>query len=123
MREGTETTPVAIQGRLPPAARDERNPLQVRPVVDPFRDIRRFQAGTDGEGNPVFSLPLRPDDDGMIGRECPGEECAPAYFKIAGPADGSVDRDSGEDASQITLTCPYCGLAANFQQFHTRDRY
>lgn len=90
--------------------------------MDLFGDMKRFHVGTSDDGNPMFSLPLTADEDGLVGRECPGAECEPAYFKIAGSADGSMDGDDAEDVSQITVTCPYCGLAANFQQFHTRGQ-
>src|SRR5262245_39546654 len=121
---------------------------------------------------------IPPDDDGMIGCQCPQETCRPRYFKIeSAPAlgddaadtgaeteqakaqeapeeiegahpsftlewqDTSVgdDSDLGEDESQAEyavaaqeeapvsneeqeLHCPYCGQAADRQQFFTPEQ-
>jgi hypothetical protein len=59
-----------------------------------------------------FSVPIRPDEDGYIGRECPVEECL-GYFKITlgtgieGPA---------------PCRCPYCGHSGDSNTFFTREQ-
>jgi hypothetical protein len=59
-----------------------------------------------------FSVPIRPDEDGYIGRECPVDECL-GYFKITlgtgikGPA---------------PCHCPYCGHSGDSNTFFTREQ-
>lgn len=48
-----------------------------------WHDMRRFKTGRTPEGHDMFSIPLPPDEEGMIGRECPQEDCQPKYFKIS----------------------------------------
>lgn len=56
-----------------------------------------------------FSIPLNPDQDGYLGRECP--ECE-QYFKIT-PGTGITE---GEPSCH----CPYCGYCADPDQFFTK---
>ena len=59
-----------------------------------------------------FSVPLHPDEDGYLGRECPVQECL-GYFKITlgtgikGPA---------------PCHCPYCGHTGDSNTFFTQDQ-
>jgi hypothetical protein len=59
-----------------------------------------------------FSVPLHPDDDGYLGRECPIKECL-GYFKVTlgtgikGPA---------------LCHCPYCGHRGESKTFFTPDQ-
>jgi hypothetical protein len=46
-----------------------------------------------------FSISIKPDDDGYLGRECPVEECL-GYFKIT-PGTGVK--------GPAPCHCPYCG--------------
>jgi predicted RNA-binding Zn-ribbon protein involved in translation (DUF1610 family) len=90
-----------------------------------FHDMEQFRTGRDERGHDRFSVPLRPDDDGMVGRECPNAECDTKYFKL------KIQESAGEDASDTTetasetdpgqseLVCPYCGERDHFQHFHT----
>jgi hypothetical protein len=61
-------------------------------------------------GNRV-SVPIRPDGDGFIGRECP--ECE-GHFKIT-PGTGITTGDP-------PCNCPYCGHVGNSDQFWTKDQ-
>lgn len=83
-----------------------------------FSDMRKYQTGYDEKGNPRFSVPLKADDDGLLGRECPATTCVLRYFKI------SIEKDeSGEEPlTEAKLHCPYCGTIESFQKFHTSDQ-
>jgi hypothetical protein len=81
-----------------------------------FFDGMKYVSGFDGE-NPRFAIPLNPDDDGLLGRECPTEHCTPKYFKITVASEDDVDAPPLTDT---TLRCPYCGHTDNFQEFHTQ---
>ncbi len=48
-----------------------------------WHDMRNYYRGKTPEGHESFHVPLQTDEDGMIGRECPDEDCEPRYFKIA----------------------------------------
>ncbi|MCK1513068.1 hypothetical protein IVB22_10880 [Bradyrhizobium sp. 190] len=56
-----------------------------------------------------FSIPLEPDEDGYIGRECPVDSCL-GYFKIK-PGTGLKD--------PAPCHCPYCGHTAEHDKFFT----
>jgi hypothetical protein len=62
-------------------------------------------------GNQV-TVPLQPDEDGYIGRECPNQACL-GYFKITfgtgvkGPA---------------RCHCPYCGHTGDQNTFFTQEQ-
>jgi len=57
-----------------------------------------------------FTIPLRPDADGYIGRECPEAECR-KYFKI-------VNGTGLKNATECH--CPYCGHTGDQGDFHTQ---
>jgi hypothetical protein len=59
-----------------------------------------------------FSIPIRPDTDGYIGRECPIEECL-GYFKIT-PGTGVK--------GPAPCHCPYCGHNGASSTFFTKDQ-
>lgn len=62
-------------------------------------------------GNSI-SIPIKPDEDGYIGRECPNSECE-GYFKIT----------LGTGLHNITSCyCPYCGHFAEQTSFWTKDQ-
>ena len=60
-----------------------------------------------------YSIPLPTDENGMLGRECPDENCL-GYFKIM-PGTSIKDDD-------LQLTCPYCGIKADSQDFSTKEQ-
>lgn len=57
-----------------------------------------------------FSIPIKPDRDGYLGRECPVKECR-GYFKIT-PGTGLT--------GPIPCHCPYCGHLAEMSKFTTK---
>ena len=65
-----------------------------------------------GQFRATISLPL--DEEGMLARECPAEECSPAYFKI-----DASDEDKLRDGE---IHCPYCRHADGLDQFATSDQ-
>lgn len=64
------------------------------------------------DGN-IISIPIRPDDHGFLGRECPIKECE-GYFKIT-PGTGLT----GEN---LPCHCPYCGHSASQDNFWTKEQ-
>jgi len=58
-----------------------------------------------------FSISIPPDENGLIGRECPEPKCE-NYFKIQ-PGTGL----KGED---LRCHCPYCGHAAGQDKFFSK---
>ena len=54
---------------------------------------------------------LKPDDKGMIGRECPDRDCG-RYFKLK----------LGTGIPTDTCYCPYCGAEGNATDFFTSDQ-
>lgn len=90
-----------------------------------WHDMRPYYQGKDPEGRDRFCVPLPTDEDGMVGRECPRDDCAPRYFKIAlreeTSPDASIER-SAEESKDNTLYCPYCGYQADTQEFTTPDQ-
>jgi len=62
-------------------------------------------------GNRI-SVPLEPDPDGFVGRECPNEACL-KYFKVT-PNTGVVDPPSSH--------CPYCGHTGDSDTFFTQEQ-
>ena len=59
-----------------------------------------------------FSIPISPDEDGYLGRECPVEECL-GYFKIT-PGTGVK--------GPAPCHCPYCGYSGGSRTFFTREQ-
>ena len=87
-------------------------------ALDIYHDMKRYHTGKSAEGHDTFSIPLKPDDDGMVGRECPNENCQPRYFKIA----VGENAPSSAASSAMNLTCPYCDRVAHVGQFHTKEQ-
>jgi hypothetical protein len=58
-----------------------------------------------------FSISIPPDEDGLIGRECPVPECE-SYFKI--------QLGTGLKGANLPCHCPYCGHAAGADKFFTK---
>jgi len=59
-----------------------------------------------------ISVPIRPDEDGYLGRECPNPECED-YFKIT-PGTGIK--------GPAPCHCPYCGHTGESKTFWTREQ-
>jgi hypothetical protein len=89
--------------------------------MDIFHDMKKYRTGKSKEGHDLFSIPLKPDQDGMIGRECPNEDCQPRYFKMSTTIPDEPAKKI-KDFSQIDVTCPYCGTVDNTQHFHTKSQ-
>lgn len=88
-----------------------------------WRDLNRFRTGRTPEGHDTFEIPLTPDKEGMVGRECPQTDCQPRYFKIqVPPKDDEPAKQSVKHEVIKNLTCPYCGYKAHFNEFVTRDQ-
>ncbi len=86
--------------------------------MDIFHEMKKYRTGKTPEGNNQFNVPLQPDEDGMIGRECPNDDCQPKYFKISMTvSDELVEKI--DDFSQTNVTCPYCGSVDNIQHYLT----
>jgi len=62
-------------------------------------------------GNHI-SIPLRADDEGYFGRECPKKDCE-GYFKV-------VVGTGLKDTSQCY--CPYCGYTGDNDEFYTKEQ-
>lgn len=58
-----------------------------------------------------FSISLPPDEEGLIGRECPIPECE-GYFKL--------QPGTGLKGENLTCHCPYCGHEAGSDKFFTK---
>jgi len=70
-----------------------------------------FRNLSDLENGIPVRLPT--DEDGLIGRECPNDECL-QYFKIK--------LGTGLKGENLPCHCPYCGHVADHDQFHTSDQ-
>jgi predicted RNA-binding Zn-ribbon protein involved in translation (DUF1610 family) len=89
--------------------------------MDIFHDMKKYHTGKSEDGKDRFSVPLEADEDGMIGRECPNEECQPKYFKISMIIPDNI-ANRIKKISQADVTCPYCGRIDNMQSFHTKEQ-
>lgn len=60
-----------------------------------------------------MSIRIPTDADGLLGRECPTDDCSPAYFKIK--------LGTGLTGQKVTF-CPYCRTEAAPDQFTTKGQ-
>lgn len=60
-----------------------------------------------------FHVPIRPDEDGMTGRECPNPDCL-GYFKI--------QFGTGLKGNNLPCHCPYCGHVDGHDKFWTQEQ-
>jgi len=60
-----------------------------------------------------ISVPLRPDREDMVGRQCPNKECK-KYFKVKA-------KDFANFNGEVFF-CPYCGVTAHPDAFLTEDQ-
>lgn len=58
-----------------------------------------------------ITVSLEPDEQGMIGRECPQEECG-LYFKVR----------LGTGREKEEFRCPYCRVEGHLSNFATQDQ-
>ena len=89
--------------------------------INIFDEMNKYHTGETEEGLDTFAVPLAPDEHKMIGRECHNEECQPRYFKISQILPDGME-EKAENFSNIDLVCPYCGVKANMQEFHTESQ-
>lgn len=89
--------------------------------MDIFQNMKKYRTGRSPEGNDLFNVPLQADEDGMIGRECPNEDCQPKYFKMSTIIPDKIS-EKVQDFSNIDVTCPYCGTIDNIQHYHTKSQ-
>lgn len=58
-----------------------------------------------------FNISIPPDEDGLVGRECPAPECE-SYFKM--------QSGTGLKGENLPCHCPYCGHATGQEKFVTK---
>jgi hypothetical protein len=78
-----------------------------------FREGGPHRIRRSGRDTYSFSIAIPPDEDGLIGRECRGPDCAPAYFKVR-PGTGLTN--------QSEAFCPYCRVADDPGHFMTQGQ-
>lgn len=86
-----------------------------------FDHLEKYRTGISEEGHDQFSVPIEPDEDGLVGRECSNTACETKYFKISMSVPDEI-AETIEDFSQLELTCPYCGTVDNIQHLHTTEQ-
>lgn len=79
---------------------------------DLFEEGGPLNVRRTGSDEYEMSISIPKDDDGMIGRECPKEDCSPGYFKIK-PGTGITE-------NQEIAFCPYCRFEAEPSDFTTQ---
>ena len=60
-----------------------------------------------------LSIPIRADESGFTGRECPQPDCE-GYFKI--------ELGTGLKGEGLPCHCPYCGHVSGHDQFWTKEQ-
>jgi len=79
-----------------------------------FREGGPHKVKNMGNDQYQMSIPIPEDSEGRIARECPNDECSPAYFKVT-PGTGIVD-------GQESIYCPYCKHNAEPDDFITQEQ-
>lgn len=79
-------------------------------------DLNRYRIKKSIDNTQTYSIPLKSDADGMVGRECPSIDCQPRYFKIGSRKVESEGQTSNE------FFCPYCGTKDHFNKFATKEQ-
>lgn len=74
--------------------------------------MNRFSTSNLNRLGNQFSISIKPDEDGYLGRECPVQECL-GYFKIT-PGTGVK--------GPAPCHCPYCGHSGDNGTFFTREQ-
>ena len=61
----------------------------------------------------TISVPIKADEHGFTGRECPNADCE-GYFKVVS--------GTGLDGDGLPCHCPYCGHTADHREFWTQEQ-
>lgn len=86
-----------------------------------FDELEKYRTGKSEDRHDQFSVPIKPEEDGLLGRECSNEDCETKYFKISLEVDDAYGKEI-ENFSQLELTCPYCSNMDNMQHLHTEEQ-
>src|ERR1700690_838389 len=65
-----------------------------------------------GQHEYEMHIKIPTDDDGLVGRDCPNDDCSPGYFKIK--------PGTGFTGGQHKAYCPYCRTDATASDFATQ---
>lgn len=86
-----------------------------------YEEMKKYYKGKSEDGLDNFEVSLKVDEDGLIGRECPNEDCQIKYFKIS---NNIPDKINNKDFkfSNTEIKCPYCGILKSIQKFHTKQQ-
>src|SRR3989442_2006045 len=76
-----------------------------------FREGGPHNVRRTGKDTYRMQVRIPVDSDGLVGRECPDEDCSPGYFKIK-PGTGITER-------QTEAYCPYCRHSSDPDGFLT----
>lgn len=79
-----------------------------------FREGGPLHAKKTGQDQYSMSVSIPKDEDGRSARECPNQECSPAYFKVT--------PGTGITGGQTMAYCPYCRKSAKPSEFHTKEQ-
>jgi len=82
-------------------------------MTELFREGGPHRARRLPDGNFEMTIRIPTDADGLVGRECPTEDCSPAYFK--------VKLGTGLTGQSIAF-CPYCRTEAAPDRFTTKGQ-
>jgi len=81
---------------------------------DLFRRGGPYNIRKTGSDQYSFEITMPADEQGRVARECPREECSPAYFK--------VKTGTGITGDHAEAYCPYCRSAADPSEFTTKEQ-
>lgn len=79
-----------------------------------FREGGPLNIKKNGSDQYIMTIPLPPNDDGRMARECLNEKCSPGYFKVKG--------GTGITEGQEVAFCPYCRSQAEPGDFLTEEQ-
>ena len=81
------------------------------PILRETGNIKIFKVSKGMEK--FISIPIKSDEDGLFGRECPNKNCL-GYFKI--------QFGTGLKGEGLPCYCPYCGHKGDQNSFWTEDQ-
>src|SRR5437588_5981704 len=76
-----------------------------------FREGGPYKVRRTGHEQYEMSIPLPPDSEGRVARECPSLVCSPGYFK--------VKSGTGITENHTEAFCPYCRFTSEPGKFFT----
>jgi hypothetical protein len=79
-----------------------------------FREGGPFRVSRISPEEYEMAITIPPGDDGLVGRMCPNETCAPAYFRVR--------PGTGITTQQASIHCPYCRAEADPSRFVTAEQ-